>query len=464
MSEIKWPPGPRGLPVVGSLISYLRDRTGFSLRMARRYGDAAHFTLGTQHVVQLNRPEFIHDVLVKQHDQFHKGPGLDSAEIIFGNGLVRNEGKSHRDQRKLLQPAFQQERLAQHCPFVVAAALAVSERWQSGQTVDMFKEMLDVTVTVAARMLFGDGVNATFEQVAGDLTAVFEYLDVLVGPLARPMSKLPTRRRSRFLGARQRLDDLIYSVLRARRDSGENGTDLLGMLLAARDLEGHAPGMSDRQLRDEAMTMFLAGHETTATALAWTWYLLAQHPSVESTLHAELDEVLDGRLPTFADVARLNYTKMVIAESMRLYPPIWLISRRALNDYAFGEWLVPAGTTIGMSQYVMHRDPRFYPEPERFDPLRWTEEEAAKRPKYSYFPFGGGPRLCIGERLAWTEAMLIIASLCQSWRGRLRPGVHARLQPFISLRPRGGLSMQLNCRRAELQRERATERRLAINA
>lgn len=442
-SGYRFPPGPKALPLVGNLIEFRRDPTGFSLALAREYGDAAHFMLGRQHAVQINNPDWIRDVLVTRHREFRKAHALDFAEMVIGNGLVRSEGNFHRRQRRLIQPAFQQERLAAYAPAIVEAALAASQRWQPGGTIDMFQEMLRVTVSIAAKALFSADLEADFEQVGRDLTVVFEYFHKLIVPFARLASKLPTPSRRRFLAARGRLDELIYGLVRSRRASGEKCGDLLGMLLSAQDVEGDGLGMSDQQVRDEAMTMFVAGHETTATALAWTWYLLSEHPEVESELHAELDAVLAGRLPTFADVERLSYTRMVIAESMRLYPPVWAITRRTLSDYAFGDWRVPAGTTIGMSQYVMHRDPRYYPDPERFDPLRWTEEETAKRPKYSYFPFGGGPRLCIGERLAWMETVLILATLGQAWQARTPFGYLPRIQPLIALRPRGGLPMEL---------------------
>ncbi|HWB13941.1 MAG TPA: cytochrome P450 [Pirellulales bacterium] len=464
MIKTKWPPGPSGLPIVGSLFEFRHDPTGFSLRMARDYGDAVHFLVGRQHVVQLNDPELIRDVLVTRHRAFSKGRGLDSAEIIFGNGLVRSEGDTHLRQRRLMQPAFQRERVAAYAPAVMEEAVAACRRWQEGESVDMFAQMMRITASIAVKALFSSDLEANFEQLGRDLKIAAEYLDQLTVPLARLLSRLPTPGRCRFMAARHRLDTIIYAMLRERRASGKSRSDLLGMLMAAQDDEGDGRGMSDLEVRDEAMVIFLAGHETTATALTWTWYLLAEHPSIEKELHEELDTVLDGRFPRLADLERLRYTRMVIAESMRLYPPVWLISRRALSDYAFSKWHVPAGTTIGMSQYVMHRDPRYYPDPETFDPLRWTDEELAKRPKYSYFPFGGGPRVCIGESFAWMEATLILATLCQIWRARTSPGHNVQLQPLIALRPRGGMPMQLERRRADAQPLSAFEPKLVVNA
>jgi cytochrome P450 len=232
-------------------------------------------------------------------------------------------------------------------------------------------------------------------------------------------------------------------MIRERRATGEDRGDLLSMLLLAQDTEGDGTSMSDLQLRDEALTIFLAGHETTANALTWTWYLLSQHPDVEARLHAEIDSSLRGRLPTFDDLPQLPYTRMVLAESMRLYPPAWAIGRRAIKPFEAGGYTIPAGSVILMSQYIMHRDARFFPEPERFDPERWTQAAQAERPKFSYFPFGGGARVCIGEQFAWMEGILLLATLAQHWQMRLVPDHVVDLQPLITLRPKHGMRMTL---------------------
>jgi cytochrome P450 len=233
-----------------------------------------------------------------------------------------------------------------------------------------------------------------------------------------------------------------------RRASAEDRGDLLSMLLAAHDIDGDDSRMTDEQLRDEVMTLFLAGHETTANALTWTWYLLSQHPDAERAMHAEIDEVLGRRLPTMDDVPKLGYTRTVLAESMRLYPPAWIIGRKAIGDYEVGGYPVPAGSVLFMCQYVVHRDARWYPEPERFDPMRWTPEAQSARPKFSYFPFGGGPRQCIGEQFAWTEGVLLLATLAQRWRFRLVPHHPIALQPLITLRPKYGMRMTIERRHA----------------
>jgi cytochrome P450 len=269
------------------------------------------------------------------------------------------------------------------------------------------------------------------------------------------LNKLPLPSNFRFLKASQRLDRTIYRIINQRRASGEDRGDLLSMLLLAQDEEGDHTGMTDLQLRDEAMTIFLAGHETTANALTWTWYLLSQHPEVEARLHEEIDSTLEGRLPTADDVPGLRYVDMVFAESMRLYPPAWVMGRQVLSDYPLGEYVAKAGTIILMSPFVMHHDPRYYPDPFRFDPERWTPEARAARPKFAYFPFGGGPRICIGEQFAWMEAVLVIATLAERWRMRLVPGFRVEPKPMITLRQKYGMQMEIEERRSTATRRRA---------
>jgi cytochrome P450 len=268
----------------------------------------------------------------------------------------------------------------------------------------------------------------------------------LMSPFYDLLRRLPLPSNRRIQQGRDRLDATVLRLISDRRASGKDQGDLLSMLLLAQDEEGDNSGMTDQQVRDEAMTLFLAGHETTANALTWTWYLLSQHPAVESQLHAELDTVLAGRVPTAEDVPLLRYTRMVLAESMRLYPPAWVIGRRALNDYEIPPYTIPANSLLLMSPYVMHRDPRYFPAASDFDPQRWTPEAQAERPKFSYFPFGGGPRQCIGEAFAWMEGILLIATIAQYWRLRLVPGHPVEPRPLITLRPKYGMRMVLERR------------------
>jgi cytochrome P450 len=320
-------------------------------------------------------------------------------------------------------------------------AARTASRWHDGETLDISQEMMRLTLAIVGKTLFDADVEAEADEIGAALTAVMELFDYLLMPFSELLEKLPLPHARRFRKAKERLDETIYRIIEERRRSREDRGDLLSMLLSARDEEGDGSQMSDLQVRDEVMTLFLAGHETTANALTWTWYLLSQNPEVERKLHEEIDAVLEGRAPTFEDVPRLRYTEMVLAESMRLYPPAWAIGRLALHDHEVGDYMIPAKSLVLLSPYVTHRDARFFPEPERFDPERWTEEAREARPQFSYFPFGGGPRRCIGEGFAWMEGVLLIATLAGRWRMRLVPNHRAEPLPVITLRPKYGMRM-----------------------
>jgi cytochrome P450 len=296
------------------------------------------------------------------------------------------------------------------------------------------------------KTLFDADVENEADEIGEALTLALVLFRERLSPIGPLLDRLPLPSNARFRQAQARLDATIYRMIGEHRAGGDRG-DLLSMLLAAQDTDGS--GMTDRQVRDEAMTLFLAGHETTANALTYMWYLLAQDPGAQARLHAEVDAVLGDRLPGFDDLPKLPYTRMVMAEAMRLYPPAWVVGRAALGDFEAGGYTIPAGSTVFLSQWVMHHDPRFYPEPYRFDPQRWTAEAEAARPKFSYFPFSAGPRMCIGDQFAWTEGILALATLARRWQPRLVPGFELALQPLITLRPRYGVPMILE-RRVEL--------------
>jgi len=435
-----------------NLLALRRDPLGFFTKLAREFGDVAYFKLGPQEMFLLNHPDSIRDVLVTHHRNFMKGRGLQRAKRLLGEGLLTSEGEFHRRQRRLAQPAFHRQRIAAYGATMTDYASRLQERWQDGATVDISREMTRLTLAIAGKTLFDADVGSEADEIGAALTTAMELFTTLTLPFADLLEKLPLPGKRRFQKARDRLDATIYRMIDERRASGEDRGDLLSMLLLAQDeedeeaAEGHGRGMTDAQLRDEAMTIFLAGHETTANALTWTWYLLSQHPEVEAKLHAELGAVLAGRPPTADDVARLRYTEMIFAESMRLYPPAWIMGRRVLNDYEVDGYLAPAGSIIVMSQYVMHHDARYFPDPFKFDPERWTPEAQATRPRFSYFPFGGGPRQCIGEGFAWMEGVLVMAALAQRWRMQHDPGHRVELQPLITLRPKHGMRMILQRR------------------
>jgi cytochrome P450 len=314
------------------------------------------------------------------------------------------------------------------------------DRWQNETTLDIDREMMRLTLSIAGKTLFDADVESEATEIGAALTTMMQGWPRLMSPLYQLLGKLPLPSNRLLREARERLDTTVLRMIAERRASGDDRGDLLSMLLMAQD-EEDGSGMSDKQVRDEAMTLFIAGHETTANALTWTWYLLSQHPEVEAKLHEELDVVLGDRLPGAEDTPRLSYTRQVFTESIRLYPPAWMIGRRALNDYDIAPYRIPANSMIFMSPYVTQHDARYFPNPEVFDPERWTPEAQAARSKFSYFPFGGGPRQCIGEAFAWMEGVLVIATIAQRWKLRLVPGHPVAMQPLVTLRPKHGMRM-----------------------
>jgi cytochrome P450 len=368
------------------------------------------------------------------------------AKKFLGEGLLTSEGEFHRRQRRLAQPAFHRQRINAYATAMADYAARTRDRWQTGGTLDVWQEMMRLTLAIVGKTLFDADVEDEANEIRVALTEIMRLFERITSPFAGLLDKLPLRSNRRWLKAKQRLDSIIYRIIDERRKTGEDRGDLLSMLLLAQDEEGDRSTMTDSQLRDEAMTLFVAGHETTANALTWSWYLLSQHPEAEANLHREIDAVLAGKLPTAEDVPRLRYTEMVFAEAMRLYPPAWTMGRRALSDYEVGGYIIPAGSIVLMSPWVMHHDPRFYPDPFRFDPERWTVEARESRPKFSYFPFGGGPRVCIGESFAWMEGVLLIAVLAQQWKLRLAPGQQVEPEPKVTLRPKYGMRMIVSSR------------------
>jgi cytochrome P450 len=443
MAAIPEHPTPRW---PGSVLRIMqRDPIPFFAGMAAEHGDAVQFRIGRQRLVLFNHPDLIREVLVAQHKAFHKSLVMQRTKVILGEGLLTSEEEHHRRQRRLAQPAFHRERIAHYADDMVACARFTSEHWRDGAVVDMHHEMMRLTLAVVAKTLFDARIEGKEDEIGGALTELIDLFPLLMNPFSLLLMKLPIPSTLRFRKAIRRLDRTIYGIIEERRRSGIDRGDLLSMLLLAQDVEGDGGGMTDLQLRDEAMTIFLAGHETTANALSWTFYLLAQHPEVARTLHRVVDDVLAGRAATADDYPRLQFVEMVLAESMRLYPPAWAISRYALHDIEIGGWSVPKGAVVVLSQALMHRDPRFWTDPERFDPSRFTAEAKAARPKMTYFPFGAGPRMCIGEGFAWMEGVLLLATLAQRWDAELL-SADVEGQASITLRPRGGISMRLHAR------------------
>ena len=439
------PPGPKNPPILGHYAAFRKDPPGFLMRTAREYGDVSFYTIGPAHIYQFAHPDLIKDVLVTNQHSFIKSRVLQRAKVLLGEGLLTSEAPLHTRQRRLVQPAFHRQRLAGYAQTMIDYAARTRDRWQDGQTYDIAVEMMRLTLAVVAKTLFSADVEREAAMIGESLTAVLHLFDLVMMPFSRVIERLPLPSVRRFEAAKRRLDEIIYRIIDERRRSKEDKGDLLSMLLLAEDEEATG-GMTNQQVRDEALTLFLAGHETTAVALTWTWCLLSQNPEAEARLHAELDRVLGGRTPVPEDFGRLPYTEGVFAESLRLYPPAWGIGRMALKNYEAGGYAIEPGDIILMSPYVVHRDARWWKEPERFDPDRWTPETRAALPKFAYFPFGGGARVCIGEHFAWMEGVLLLATLAQRWNLRLKPGHPVAYRALLTLRPRYGMQMTVHSR------------------
>ncbi len=437
---LPFPPGP-SQPFGINPFTFHRHRLENFIRVARDYGDVAMFRLGPVRLALLNHPDLVREVLVTHDDWFHKGRGVEQLKRILGQGLLTSEGDLHKRQRRLIQPIFNHDRIAGYGTDMVALGAQARERWHDGERLDIAREMMRLTLAVVGKTLFGVDVEGSAGDVGHALETVMRWTMNLISPYGIFLDMLPLPGHRRFSEGLAQLDAIIQRMILERRQNPSLG-DLLSRLLAAQDVEGDGKGMSDRQVRDEAMTLFLAGHETTAQALSFTWYLLAQHPQVEAKLWEELGRVLGDRLPSADDYPKLVYTRQVLWESMRLYPPAWIISRNAQRDFELRGFLIPKDTVVITCQYISHRDPRFFPDPERFDPGRFTPEAVAARPRYAYYPFGGGSRVCIGEGFAGMEGTLLLATLAQRWRFRLEPGFQLELEPLVTLRPRHGIAVR----------------------
>ena len=422
------------------------DPIGYFTKCFREYGDIVFLRFLGVPMCLLNRPDCIESVLVTQHNNFEKSKDYRALRRVLGNGLLTSEGEFWRRQRKLVQPAFHQERIAAYTEVMVAYTERMLASWKDGQGLDVHEAMMRLTLDIVAKTLFDTDVSREAEDVGAALQFLMgKFMRQAAFAFLLPDSiPIPTTRGLRR--AVGQLDKVIYEIIRRRRASGTMSGDLLSVLLQAQDDEGL--GMTDRQLHDEIMTLFLAGHETTANALSWTWLLLGQHPEVEEKLVEELQSVLGGRAPTASVLPRLTYTEMVLREAMRLYPPVWVIGRRALAPFRLGNYELPAETNVVMSQLITHRDAKYFPEPERFDPDRWRPNDPRNLalPRFAYFPFGGGPRVCIGAGFSMMEAVLLLATIAQNFKLTLVPGQTIEKLPSVTLRPKSGIRVILHRR------------------
>jgi cytochrome P450 len=440
------PQGPKGNFLLGVMPEFNRDSLAFLERLARDYGDIVRTRFFYVPAYFLYHPDYIEYVLATNNRNFIKPLSFRTPFFnrLVGNGLLTSEGEFWRRQRRLAQPAFHRERINAYARIMVRDTEEMLATWRDGEIRDMHRDMMRLTMEVVTHTLFNANVSDDADKVARALTTLVEPFGSQATLKWIFDNRFPTPANRRFHKVAAELDEVVYRIIGQRRASnGQDQGDLLSMLLQAHDEDGSQ--MTDKQLRDEVITLFLAGQETTALTLVWAWYLLAQHPEAEQTLWQELDEVLEGRAPEAADVPRLKFTEMIAKESMRLYPPAYIVGREAVNECEIGGYAIAPRTQVFMPTWVVHRDPRFFEEPDKFKPERWTPEFINNLPKYAYFPFGGGPRVCIGNTFAMMEIVLLMATIAQKYHLSLVTNP-VELQPAMSLRPRNGIRMKIEQR------------------
>lgn len=421
-----------------------RDPLALFQRMAaagrERGGELVRARIGPREVFLLDHPELVRALLAYAGDALIKERALRLSRIVLGNGLVTSDGALHRRQRRLLLPGFHQRQVAASAEVIVALTERRAAQWRPGQVLAMDAEMMQLTLEIAARALFGAELRGEVEELQRAVLTALTVFDRHRNPFAELLNRLPLPATVRVWRARRRIEQTVERFIRERRENGAEAVDLLSLLLAARE-EETGLGLTQRQIRDEIVTLLLTGHETTAVALTWSWYLLARHPEVEARLHAEVDALVGERTPTFEDMKRLVYTRQVVSEAMRLRPPVWAVSRQAVREVEIGGHRFPRGATLVVCQYALHRDPAWWPDPERFLPERFAPGAPIER--FAYLPFSAGSRGCIGEHFAWTEAILVLATVARRWRLQRVDDEPLGLRPSITLRPDRPLRMRL---------------------
>ena len=445
------PPGPSELPIIGQALRYVTNPLGL-LREAAQYGDLSTVSVRPLLLYLVNHPDLIRELYVTNHQSVGRGRLTGTYRYLMGNGLVTADGPVHLRQRRLMQPQFHHSRISGFAEVMTDFTRRHEETWRDVQRVDIAQEMNELTLRIVVKTLFGLELPDAIRRIGEAFEVSNDYITARGNqPLSvrNLLHRLPVPLTRRFKRGLAYLDETVYGLIEQRRQSGLDGDDLLSLLLSVRDEEADNSEdavMTDLQVRDEAITLFAAGHETTAVALTWTWYLLATHPEIQRRFQVELDDALGGRTPTPDDLSNLPFTGQVLTESMRLYPPIWSTGRMTFQPITLGGWEIPAGAALVAPQLIVQRDPRWFDDPLEFRPDRWTPEFRENLPRFAYYPFGGGPRLCIGEGFAWMEAMLVLATLGQRWTMRHDPRHNVELMPLVSLRPRGGMPMYLERR------------------
>jgi cytochrome P450 len=445
-ARLHLPPGPGA----NLLVSTLKQKKWVApiahfTHLAADYGDIAHYKLGRRHILFLNHPGYLREVFVVQHANFIKERTQQRAKLLLGEGMITADKARHKEQRQAAAPAFHRQKIDAHAEEIVRRTAALRDQWRAGEAHDIHREMMTLGLGIIGATIFrtdlGEEIHALNRAMA-DIMNVYNAIVLLPG--IRLLLQVPFTPLRKFVHARRQLHEAVDRLITEHRRRGPDpsGTDLLTMLLESQK----SCGWSDEHVRDQVITVILAGYETTAIALTWTWYLLSQNAEAEARMHEELDRVLNRRLPGYHDLPLLRYTEMVMAEALRLYPPAWAMGRLALNEFQVGEFRMAAGTTVLGSQYILHRDARFFPDPLRFDPERHTPEAKAARIKGAYFPFGMGPRQCIGEAFAWMEGVLVLATLAQRWKLRHNDRHKVVAEPLFTLRPKDGMPMRVEGR------------------
>lgn len=438
-------PSPAAWPIVGNSLEYKKNPPIYLQHLAKTYGDICRFRLGKHPCFLFSHPDAIREILVTQAKNLGRSMGYEWMKAFLGEGLLTSSGTVHQRRRRLAQPAFRNSRIEAYAPYMVTTTQKWIGAWRYGDTVDIHQEMMRLALTIIGQAMFHENLAKLVVEIGEAVDVFMRYWQSNFSPFAKILHALPLSLNREFEEAKSMFYSRMESIVQNHRELGKDEGDFLSMLLLATDEEGSA-ALTNREIVEELITITIAGHETTANALSWAWYLLASHRHVAARLEEEVEQVLNGRAPGVQDLEQLPYATAVFKETMRLYPPAWSVGRRAISPIVLADVEVPVGSMIYMSQYVVHRDPRWWPDPDRFEPDRWLAEDQSARPKYSYFPFGAGKHMCIGERFAMLEGILLMALIAQKWRFELVPQQVVTAEAFITLRPKSGIKVKLMAR------------------